>query len=110
MIPYSHNGSQFKASESDAMLTLTKTTMHNFTHSFTHIFQSIFASAHSRSQRSFESCNGAERKGFHFSQHHGLNETFFALLDFPLSVHHTHNLGFWPKLAIQSTTNQEDYR
>ncbi|KAG5631228.1 hypothetical protein H5410_002945 [Solanum commersonii] len=55
MIPYSHNGSSFKASESDATLTLTKkNTMHNFTHRFARIFQSTFVSAHSRSKRSFQ--------------------------------------------------------
>ncbi|KAG5620855.1 hypothetical protein H5410_006073 [Solanum commersonii] len=63
MIPYSHNGSQFKVSESNAALTLTKmSTMHNFTYRFAHIFQSTFASTHSRSQRSFKACNGAECK------------------------------------------------
>ncbi|KAG5599494.1 hypothetical protein H5410_030864 [Solanum commersonii] len=63
MIPYSHNDSQFKASESNAILTLTKMNiMHNFTHMFTRIFQSTLTSAHSRSQRSFKDCNGAECK------------------------------------------------
>ncbi|KAG5615612.1 hypothetical protein H5410_015436 [Solanum commersonii] len=40
MIPYSHNGSQFKAPESDTTLTLIKkNTMHDFSHRFTRIFQ-----------------------------------------------------------------------
>ncbi|KAG5606618.1 hypothetical protein H5410_028110 [Solanum commersonii] len=52
MIPYSHNGSPFKALESDATVTLTKKNrMHNFTHRFARIFQSTFVSAHSRSKR-----------------------------------------------------------
>ncbi|KAG5605590.1 hypothetical protein H5410_027082 [Solanum commersonii] len=38
MIPYSHNGSQFTASESHAKLTLTKkNTMHNFIHRFARV-------------------------------------------------------------------------
>ncbi|KAG5594663.1 hypothetical protein H5410_035895 [Solanum commersonii] len=53
---------------------------------------------------------GLSEQGFHFSQHNGLKGTFLTLLEVPLSFHHTPNLGFWPKLAIQSTTNQEDYR
>ncbi|KAG5612057.1 hypothetical protein H5410_023338 [Solanum commersonii] len=47
MIPYSHNGSQFKASESNATPTFTKmNTMHNFTHKFARIIQSTLALAH----------------------------------------------------------------
>ncbi|KAG5577050.1 hypothetical protein H5410_057184 [Solanum commersonii] len=70
MISYSHNGSQFKASKSDATLTLTKkNTMHNFTHRFTRIFQSTFVSAHSRSKGLFKACNGAECK-FGYSTNH----------------------------------------
>ncbi|KAG5571846.1 hypothetical protein H5410_061612 [Solanum commersonii] len=37
MIPYSHNNSQFKATESNATLTRTKKNiMHHFTHRFAH--------------------------------------------------------------------------
>ncbi|KAG5629999.1 hypothetical protein H5410_001716 [Solanum commersonii] len=52
MIPYSNNDSLFKASKSDATLTLTKmNTMHAFSHRFARIFQSTFVLAHSRSKR-----------------------------------------------------------
>ncbi|KAG5590131.1 hypothetical protein H5410_040645 [Solanum commersonii] len=30
---------------------------------------------------------------------------FLTLLDFAFSFHHTPNLGFWPKLAIQTNHN-----
>ncbi|KAG5599581.1 hypothetical protein H5410_030951, partial [Solanum commersonii] len=64
MIPYSHKSSQFKASESNGTITLTKMNlMHDFTHKFAHIFHSTLASAHSRSQRSFKAGNGAKCKG-----------------------------------------------
>ncbi|KAG5585128.1 hypothetical protein H5410_045562 [Solanum commersonii] len=59
LIPYSHNGSQFKASELDATLTLKKkNTLHNFTHRFARIFQSAFVLAHSLSKRSFQATFG----------------------------------------------------
>ncbi|KAG5615141.1 hypothetical protein H5410_014965 [Solanum commersonii] len=46
---FTHNGSQFEASESNTTLTLTKiNTMYDFTHRFARIFQSTLASAHSK--------------------------------------------------------------
>ncbi|KAG5584870.1 hypothetical protein H5410_045304, partial [Solanum commersonii] len=52
---FTHNGLQFKDSESNVMLTLTKMNMrHTFTHRFACICRSTFVSSHSRSQRSFQ--------------------------------------------------------
>ncbi|KAG5595503.1 hypothetical protein H5410_036735 [Solanum commersonii] len=49
---FTHNGLQYKASESNAMKTFKKmNTMHTLTHRFARIFQSTLASAQSRSRR-----------------------------------------------------------
>ncbi|KAG5571402.1 hypothetical protein H5410_061168 [Solanum commersonii] len=85
MIPYSHTMvKQFKVSESNTTLTLTKKNTIILSPISLPIFSNRQLFQLTKDQKGlFKACNGAESKGVPFFQNHGLKETFLALIDLP---------------------------